>query len=291
MLAGKRSIWTALGFAWALASFFAAPAVEAQVGTRAGVTAAVRGPVQQISYRTPQGVGRNVGSGDQVYLGDRIVTGPGGGVQILLLDGTTFSVGPNSSLVIDEFVYNPATGAGRLTASVARGTLRIISGKLNRQDREAIRIRLPMGTVGVRGTMVVLTGNESGFSIILSGIGANNSADRPYSYVVFYNPNGTTNPMTRAGFMCTVTPGAGCTPKPVDASLLQTIVSQISGSPQLNLNEFLRLSGMDLVTALQLLQSPGGFEKFWDLVAQYEQSRNRPGNVPPSTPPYCPSCY
>ena len=74
-----------------------------QAGTKAGVAAAVRGPVQQVSFRTPSAtVGRNVSSGDEIFLGDRIVTGPAGGLQVMLLDGTTFSIGPNSSMVIDE---------------------------------------------------------------------------------------------------------------------------------------------------------------------------------------------
>src|SRR6185295_10580180 len=100
---------TLLGAASAIA--LGANDVPAQTGTKAGVAAAVRGPVQQVSFRTPSAnVGRNVSGGDEIFLGDRIVTGPAGGLQIMLLDGTTFSVGPNSSLVIDEFVYNPADG-------------------------------------------------------------------------------------------------------------------------------------------------------------------------------------
>ena len=108
---------------------------------------------------------------EAIFLGDRIVTGPAGGLQIMLLDGTTFSVGPNSSMVIDEFVYNPSTGTGKLTASVARGTLRLISGRLGRQDEEAIKIKLPVATVGVRGTMSIFSGGPNGWFTGLFGIG------------------------------------------------------------------------------------------------------------------------
>ena len=112
-----RSLLAALGLSAALAFAFGPAEAEAQVGTKAGVAAAVRGPVQQISYRTPQAtVGRTLAGGQEIFLGDRIVTGPGGGLQILLLDGTTFSLGPNTSMVIDEFVFNPATGTGKLAA-------------------------------------------------------------------------------------------------------------------------------------------------------------------------------
>ena len=36
------------------------------------------------------------------------------------LDGTAFSVGPNSSVVLDKFIYNPETAEGSLEVT-ARG--------------------------------------------------------------------------------------------------------------------------------------------------------------------------
>lgn len=296
MPVAKSFVPAALGLAWALTLCLAAPAAEAQVGTRAGVAAAVRGPVQQISFRTPGAtVGRNVAGGQEVFLGDRIVTGPDGGLQILLLDGTTFSVGPNSSLVIDEFVYDPATGAGKLTASVARGTLRVISGKLARQEQEAIRIRLPMATVGVRGTMVLFTGGPGGFFIGLFGIGADNSADRPPSSVFVYF-NGGGNGIFRAGFGCTVTPANPvCNPQPVGPDFLATLLDQIGGQFRyVSLEEFEALTGLDLVAALQLLQTQGGFEALWIKISQLFQDQNRPAPPPPNSPssgPCYPNCY
>jgi len=283
----RSLVRAALGLAWVLAIALSYESAQAQVGTRAGIAAAVRGPVQQISYSAPQGVGRNVGGGDRIHLGDRIVTGPGGGVQILLLDGTTFSIGPNSSMVIDEFVYNPTTGTGKLTASVARGTLRVISGKLSRQTEEAIRIRLPMATVGVRGTMVVISGGPDGFFIGLFGVGANNSADRPQS-LVFVSSNGTGNGIFREGYGCMVTPASPvCNPQKVGPEFMQTLLGQIGANVRyVSLAEFERLTGMNLVTALQLLQTQGGFEQLWQAINQVMQDQNRPGNAPP-TPPSC----
>ncbi|HEY7610866.1 MAG TPA: FecR domain-containing protein, partial [Alphaproteobacteria bacterium] len=234
-------------------------------------------------------VGRNVTGGQDVFLGDRIVTGPGGGLQILLLDGTTFSIGPNTSMVIDEFVYNPATGVGKLTASVARGTLRVISGRLARQEQEAIRIRLPMATVGVRGTMVVLSGGPNGFFIGLFGIGANNSADRPQSMVFVYN-NGGGNGIYRAGFGCTVTAASPvCHPQPVGPEFLQNLLGQIGGQLRyVSLEEFERVTGLDWVEALKRMGKPGGFEDLWQTINTVFQAQNRPGNLPP--PPTCNYC-
>lgn len=276
---------TVLGAASALA--LGVNDVPAQTGTKAGVAAAVRGPVQQVSYRTPQAtVGRNVGSGDEIFLGDRIVTGPAGGLQIMLLDGTTFSVGPNSSLVIDEFVYNPATGTGKLTASVARGTLRLISGRLARQDGEAIKIKLPVATVGVRGTMSIFSGGPNGWFAGLFGIGPDNSIDRPGSYLVV-EINGVIYNIFRTGWGCTITPSdPTCNPQPVGPEFLQQLLGAIAGQLRfVNLEEFERLTGLDLVTALGLLKSQQGFEDLWQKINELFQDQNRPGEFTPPSPP------
>ncbi len=291
----KIVVRAALSCAWALAFCCAPFAAEAQVGSKAGVAAAVRGPVQQISYRTPQAtVGRNLTGGTEVFLGDRIVTGPGGGLQILLLDGTTFSIGPNTSMTIDEFVYNPATGTGKLTATVARGTLRVISGRIARQQQEALRIRLPQATVGVRGTMALFTGGPGGFFIGLFGVGADNSTDYPQSYLFVYS-NGGGNGIYRTGYGCTVSPANPiCDPKPVDINLLLTMLGQIGGGFRVvNLEEFYEKTGLDFAEALKLLQAPGGFEALWPKLAEYFQTQTRPGNAPPQSAPNgpCAICY
>ncbi len=267
----------------------------AQTGTKAGVAAAVRGAVQQVSFRTPQAtVGRNVGSGDEIFLGDRIVTGPAGGLQIMLLDGTTFSVGPNSSMVIDEFVYNPATGTGKLTASVARGTLRLISGRLARQDGEAIKIKLPVATVGVRGTMSIFSGGPNGWFTGLFGVGPNNSVDRPGSYLVV-EINGVIYNIFRTGWGCTITPSdPTCNPQPVGPEFLQQLLGAIAGQLRfVDLQEFERLTGLDLVTALGLLKSQEGFEDLWQKINQLFQDQSRPGEFQQqfSPPPYSPPPY
>ena len=266
--------------------------VVAQNGTKAGVAAAVRGPVQQVSFRTPQAnVGRNVGSGDEIFLGDRIVTGPAGGLQIMLLDGTTFSMGPNSAMVIDEFVYNPATGTGKIAASVTRGTLRLISGRIARQEQEAIQIKLPTATVGVRGSMVVVSGGPNGFFIGLFGVGPNNEVDRPQSLVTVL-ANGVLSEIFRTGWGCTITPGApNCVPQPVGPEFIQQLLGQIGGNIRfVDLTEFKRLTGLDLDEAKKLMLSPGGFEQLWLQVDKFFQDQNRPPDfVPPSPPPPPPS--
>src|SRR5688572_16537313 len=97
---------------------------EALAGT-AGVTAAVNQNAKSIP---PGGGVRTVVLGANVVQDERIETDGAGLVQILLADGTTFTVGPNSSLVIDRFVYDPDANTAQVAASLGRGVFRFIGG-------------------------------------------------------------------------------------------------------------------------------------------------------------------
>ncbi len=115
----------------------------------AGVTAAVN----QSALGTPPGMAvRTISLGDHVIQNERIDTNAGGLVQILLADGTTFTIGPNSSLSIDRFVYDPNAGTAEVAATLSRGALRFIGGRASKAAGGA-RLTTPVGTVGIRGAI------------------------------------------------------------------------------------------------------------------------------------------
>lgn len=117
---------------------------------QAGVSAAVRG---NIELTREQLVGQQIESGEPLYLQDSIESGPQSGMQILLLDETTFTLGAESELVIDEFVYDPQTGAGKVGAQVVKGAFRFVTGRIGEARPEDMNVKLPAGTVGIRGTI------------------------------------------------------------------------------------------------------------------------------------------
>lgn len=100
-------------------------------------------------------VGRVVGSGKPVYLNDRLSTGDSERLQIRLLDGTLFTIGPNSRLVVDEFVYDPSEGVGRVSARVLEGVFQFITGKIGKKRPANMKVRLPASTIGINGTTVM----------------------------------------------------------------------------------------------------------------------------------------
>jgi hypothetical protein len=94
--------------------------------------------------------------GTRIEAGDRIVTGRDSSVGITLRDNTLLSAGSDSVLVVDKFLFNSTTHAGEIDASVKRGTVSVISGKIAKQSPEAVRFRTPNAILGVRGTSFVV---------------------------------------------------------------------------------------------------------------------------------------
>ncbi|MEM8663278.1 MAG: hypothetical protein AAGF49_04045 [Pseudomonadota bacterium] len=137
---------TALLAAASLLTLAVGPAsAQSQVG--------VAGAVNPQSERDRSGDVRTIVIGDDVLFKDRIITGEIGLVQVMFVDGSTFTVGPTARVVIDEFVFNPSTSSGSLVAEVTSGALRFVGGKLSKGNN-AVRFRTPGGTLGVRGGIV-----------------------------------------------------------------------------------------------------------------------------------------
>ncbi|WP_419907313.1 hypothetical protein [Hoeflea sp.] len=126
---------------------------RAQAAPDVGVAAAVNLNANSIRGG---GAPKVVTLGQPIIFNERIVTDTSGLVQILLVDGTTFTIGPGCELTIDEFVYNPNTGDAKVVATIAKGAFRFIGGQTSR-SRDGAKINTPVGTIGIRGG--VLTGD------------------------------------------------------------------------------------------------------------------------------------
>jgi hypothetical protein len=99
-----------------------------------------------------------IDAGYEIIQNHTIETDGIGRAQMLLLDGTAFSVGPNSSVVLDKFIYNPETAEGSLEVT-ARGLLRIVGGKVTKKQPALIRTN--SATVGIRGGIGIVQTNGS----------------------------------------------------------------------------------------------------------------------------------
>ena len=160
-----------------------------------GVVAFTSGDIR-ISYQAESGevIGRSAGIGDPIYLNDEITTGPDTNLQILLKDQTVFTIGPDSSIIFDEFVYDPADAeTSSLSATITKGTFKFISGKIASQKPDNVALNLPNATASIRGTTVAGRVKNNGDSdvILLSGAIAVSSDVSPEPVDIFTSGWGT----------------------------------------------------------------------------------------------------
>ncbi|MTW05270.1 hypothetical protein GM668_24635 [Duganella ginsengisoli] len=101
-------------------------------------------------------------AGAVIMPSDRIVTGADGGAGITLRDETRMALGPNTALEMEQFAFNSTTHEGKLGASVRRGTLAVVSGKIAKQSPAAVKFSTPSSVLGVRGTEFVIDVEGSG---------------------------------------------------------------------------------------------------------------------------------
>ncbi len=173
---------------------------------------------------TPLGGGpRRLVLGQPVVYNERIMTSATGQTQLLFLDESAMTIGPNSDLTIDQFVYDPKTGTGKLAMSATRGLLRYVGGKLSKQN-EAVTLRTGTATLAVRGGTCVVNQDPSGRLDVYFLYGEGISVT---------GGNGVTQSMRRPGFAITVS-GSGASPSPpypASIAVLAQLLARLDGRP------------------------------------------------------------
>ena len=89
-----------------------------------------------------------------------------GRMRIDFVDETRVDITEHSRLLIDEFVYDPANGVGKLSIKASLGTVRYASGQIAKKYQQNVKIRTPSATIGVRGTDFIMLVDELGGSMI-----------------------------------------------------------------------------------------------------------------------------
>ena len=168
-----------VALALAIALVAAAPAMvrqamAQQIGTATAVNPSTEGT-------PPGGSTTTLTVGARVLHKERIHTSPTGSVQLLFLDKSTLSIAPNTSLVIDEFVYDPVSKSGHMLTKLTQGTLQYIGGELSHQG--AVTVQTPAAVIGIRGGIGIFSqganglqaGNLKGYQSIQNGAGTTNT--------------------------------------------------------------------------------------------------------------------
>src|SRR5262245_13400224 len=126
--------------------------LDSSVAQTVGTAGAVN-PQTQAGERVLQ-----VGSG--IIFRERISTSASGSTQVMFIDKTTLSVGPNSNILIDEFVYNPNAGSGQMTVTLTKGAMRMVGGNVS--HTQGATIKTPLATIGVRGGVATVKHDSKG---------------------------------------------------------------------------------------------------------------------------------
>ncbi|NIR43495.1 MAG: hypothetical protein GWN08_05545, partial [Gemmatimonadetes bacterium] len=135
----------------------AAPAQLAQAAAAPGAAPEI-GQVQEVQGTVTatgaDGVKVTLGVGSSVYQGDVLETSADGAVNIVFIDGTTFALGADAKMVLDELIYDASSNTGSSLMSMVTGTFVFITGEVATTGPDAMQVRTPSGTIGIRGTKV-----------------------------------------------------------------------------------------------------------------------------------------
>ena len=135
---------------------------------------------------------RTLKAGDKIYLNETIYAAEGAGTQLLLLDQSTFTIGSDSEVVMDTFIYDPATNDGKIVASVKQGSLKVISGLISKKNPDSLTVEVPEGTLGSRGTEFQTIVSKKRTDTLLIGPGKNNTLGLRPGAVLVGNKFGST---------------------------------------------------------------------------------------------------
>lgn len=90
--------------------------------------------------------------GTPIRINNVIKTGTDGAMGVSFKDNTIMSFGPGTEITVDGYLYSPSKDDLKLSAKIAKGTMEYISGVIAKLKPQAVSIKTPTGTIGMRGT-------------------------------------------------------------------------------------------------------------------------------------------
>jgi hypothetical protein len=99
-------------------------------------------------------------AGMKLAVGDVLSTGSEGSVGVILRDNSSLSLGPRSSIALQEFEFSPAEGKMSFIARLAKGTMAYMSGIIGKLSPESVRFDTPVASIGIRGTCFVVDAGD-----------------------------------------------------------------------------------------------------------------------------------
>lgn len=202
-----------------LVSMLAVPTTVFAQNLEIGVAAAVNPDAESTP---PSRETRVLNVGHNVFHNEVIRTSAKGQAQMLFADQSALTIGPNSEVVLDEFLYDPETKTGKIALSATKGLFRLVGGRISKTT--PVTLRTPTATIGIRGGIAFVGVQPTGATNATFLFGHSMSVS---------NENGT-QVARRPGYEINVSAAnaAPSTPVPASAQALSGALSGLEGSAE-----------------------------------------------------------
>lgn len=210
-MARGKEIWIT---ATALSVILASQA-EAAGSEKSGVVGAVQPPFNVVKN------GRLVPLhvGDAVFGDQEVKTGPNGRAQIVMLDRSSLTLGPNTELTIESYSYNREESSGEMVMKAAKGLFRFVGGLISK--RRPVQVRTTVGTIGIRGAVVLVEALENGGFRLMFMYGEE---------ATFEDLNGNVESINRPGYVMNISPDGDVSIAEIDSASLGDTLAALEGT-------------------------------------------------------------
>ena len=133
-----------------------------KIGTAAIIENSVTGTLEGTTTAAP------LARGDSLYANQRIDTSADSRAQLLFADQSALTMSPNSSVVLDKFVYDPKPNVGSVVINTVTGAFRFVGGTADKTAGSGYEVKTPVGTIGIRGTMFEWEVTDKQLSAVLT---------------------------------------------------------------------------------------------------------------------------
>ena len=148
-------IFATLSMATALGNVGVAGAAQS-IGSATNVVRDVTGKIE--------GAERKLALKDEVHGNELISTAEKSAAELRFLDDTKVTLGPNTKLVLDRYVFDPEKSTSSVKMTVAEGVFRVVTGK---SKFGSFSIKTPTATIGIRGTVIDIVVAKDGTTVVL----------------------------------------------------------------------------------------------------------------------------
>ncbi|MDD9912809.1 MAG: FecR domain-containing protein [Alphaproteobacteria bacterium] len=138
-------------------------ALPAQAEEPVGLVAVAKG---QVSRLLADGTQKPLEPQEKIFESDTIVTGKRARVQIILNDDSVFTIGRDSKVKIETFVYDAEQRVGQSSVNAQKGVIQFVTGKIAKNNPKNVQVTTPFATIGVRGSGGIIQVADNGQTLV-----------------------------------------------------------------------------------------------------------------------------